>query len=84
VRPRPAHEGDPVDDDDQVLSEDGIHRVLVGREFEDVDAEAANGRDESKVLLAGSNQVDLAAAGLKIGSKLIARLQPRSFTEIRH
>ena len=67
VRSRPTHEGDSINDDGEVLGEDGLDAVLVGRKFEDVDTEAADRGHQGQVLGARKVQVDQMArvVGLK-------------------
>ena len=68
MRPRPTHERDPIDDDGEVLREDRVDGDLVGRQLEDVDAEAADGRHQGEVLLTGATEVDR-GVGLERGQR---------------
>ena len=67
MRARPAHERDAVDDDGQILRVHRLRGALVRRQLQDVHAEAAQGRHEDGVLLAGRRHVDRGAARLREG-----------------
>ena len=60
----PAHEGDAVDDDRQVLRVDRLCGALVGRKLQHVHPKAAHGGHQHGVLLARSRHVHWGSAGL--------------------
>ena len=59
-----THEGDSIDDDSEILGEDGVHGCLVGRKLKDVDSETADGGHKSQMLVTSMFQVNRSCVGL--------------------